>query len=272
MLTNLFFRILDFNNAESEKINGSKNAYSKLIEGVMEARQTANQAQEILQKALKFMNSSDGDSLRGRAFSEFAESDRLRHRITIMPDITIGNQFCTKTTFFEIICVAELMSKQKGVESFKGQLIDHARTNNNLGRIVNSIENELTSKKHLVSRLHNAIKSSTDVIDRMRKIERDLPTLNNSVQLDLFNKKKLYKTTRDEAEKAIDKAKIDVADAINKVNELLNRNDSIDVDKVKNSQSSLDAVTLKIAELQKKVLYARQTAETVSICIKNYLV
>lgn len=164
------------------------------------------------------------------------------------------------------------MSKQKGVESFKGKLIDYTRTNNNLDRQVQSTENEITSKEHLVSRLHNAIKSSTDVIDSMRKIERDLPKLNISVQYDLFNQKKRYEGTRDEAEKAINKAKIDVAEAINKVNELLKRNDSIGADKVKNNQSSLDVVASKIAELRKKVLYARQTAETVSICIKNYSV
>lgn len=159
------------------------------------------------------------------------------------------------------------MSKQKGVESFKGKLIDYTRTNNNLDRQVPSIENDITSKEHLVSRLHNAIKNSTDVIDSMRKIERDLPKLNISVQYDLFNQKKRYEGTRDEAEKAIDKAKIDVAEAINKVNELMKRNNSIGADKVKNNQSSLDVVASKIAELRKKVLYARQTAETVSILL-----
>lgn len=159
------------------------------------------------------------------------------------------------------------MSKQKGVESFKGKLIDYTRTNNNLDRQVQSTENDITSKEHLVSRLHNAIKNSTDVIDSMRKIERDLPKLNISVQYDLFNQKKRYEGTRDEAEKAIDKAKIDVAEAINKVNELMKRNNSIGADKVKNNQSSLDVVASKIAELRKKVLYARQTAETVSILL-----
>lgn len=151
------------------------------------------------------------------------------------------------------------------MESLKDKLIDYGRTNNNLKRLIDSTDNELISKEHLVSKLHNAIKSSTDVIDSMRKIEREIPKLNISVQYDLFNQKKRYEKTRDEAEKAIDKAKIDVADAINKVNELLKRNDSIEEDKVKNSQSSLDIVTSKIAELRKKVLYARQTAETVSI-------
>lgn len=159
------------------------------------------------------------------------------------------------------------MSKQKGVESFKGKLIDYTRTNNNLDRQVQSTENDITSKEHLVTRLHNAIKNSTDVIDSMRKIERDLPKLNISVQYDLFNQKKRYEATRDEAEKAIDKAKIDVAEAINKVNELMKRNNSIGADKVKNNQSSLDVVASKIAELRKKVLYARQTAETVSILL-----
>lgn len=151
------------------------------------------------------------------------------------------------------------------MESLKDKLIDYGRTNNNLKRLIDSTDNELISKEDLVSKLHNAIKSSTDVIDSMRKIEREIPKLNISVQYDLFNQKKRYEKTRDEAEKAIDKAKIDVADAINKVNELLKRNDSIEEDKVKNSQSSLDIVTSKIAELRKKVLYARQTAETVSI-------
>jgi len=83
----------------------------------MEARKTANRAQEILQKALKIINSSDGDSLRGRAFSEFAESDRLRHRITIMRDITNGTQFLLLKLHFLMICVcrAHVQTERCGV-------------------------------------------------------------------------------------------------------------------------------------------------------------
>ncbi|XP_066263051.1 laminin subunit alpha lam-3 isoform X1 [Euwallacea similis] len=238
---------LNFTKNETEKIKEST-AYSDIMEGIASARETANKAREILKKALEIMHPNGGDTLIDKANLAHSRSDRLKHRINNMKNISNN-----------------LNSRRKEVDNLRAELIDNARYNNELYRQLQSIETQLTSKDPLINKLHEAIDNNTGVIDRMRQIEKEVANLN--IPNNLFNDKNKYDEAKTETERAIRKADQDVKDAIRNVDRLLESGQGFDGDKVANAQEKLDKVTSKIADLQNKIKYAKQVVETVNVAI-----
>ncbi|KAL1491007.1 hypothetical protein ABEB36_011669 [Hypothenemus hampei] len=242
---------LNFTKDETEKIKTS-GVYNEIFEGVALARQTADEANEILERALGVTQPPDyeTDSLLVRTSLALAQSDRLKHRIINMGNITNS-----------------LHARIKDVDNSKETLIDNGRLNNDLIRQLQFIEDQITTKDPLVEKLYKTLDNSTRIVEKMRQIEKEVSALNISIWYDLFNQKKTYDNVRIETEVEILRANNAVNDAVSKVTHLLENNRNLDDEGVRDGQLKLDRVTSQIKELQNKILYAKQAAESVNIAI-----
>ncbi|XP_050306912.1 laminin subunit alpha-1 [Anthonomus grandis grandis] len=246
-LVNSRIGLLNFTRDETEKIQTST-AYNEIFEGISEAKDRANKGQEVLKEAINLMYPKDSDRLIDKANLAHSKSDRLAHRITNMRDIS--NKF---------------NSLQNDLDTFKNNIIDSGRFNNELNRQLLNLEYQLTSKGDMVSKLHEAMNNSSKIVNDMRRIENDVSELNITTRYDLFNEKDGFFNARSEAEQEIFKASESVRAAIRKVSALLESNKEIDDSAIKNGKKNLDRVTFKIGDLQNKILYARQAAESINI-------
>ncbi|CAG9768432.1 unnamed protein product [Ceutorhynchus assimilis] len=240
---------LNFTEDETRKIKTSR-AYNDILDGIAVAKNTAADTKGILEDALNIMYPSDSDRLIDKANLAHSQSDRLKYRITNMKNIS---------NYFNL--------KKRDVEDFKEGLIDSGRFNNDLNRQLLNLEGQIISKGYLVDKLRKAIEDSSKVIDQMRQLEKDISELNITVRYDLFNEKDVYLIARNEADNEIRKARDSVNEAIKKVTQLLENNMQIDDNGIKYGQIKLNNVTSKIGELQNKILYARQAAESVNVAM-----
>ncbi|XP_060517066.1 laminin subunit alpha-1 [Cylas formicarius] len=242
--------IFNFTKDEWKTIKAS-GAYEEIANGIKSARKIADEARKLLSTALNILDPKDSDTLIDKTNLAHAQSDRLKHRIVNLKDIT--NSF-------------NAIKNKLG--DFKYQLLETGKANNDLNQVLRNLEFRITSQGDTVEKLYEVIQNSSDISERMRLIDKRISNLNISTRYDLFKKYQEYLNLTSKEE--IDKMK----DNITKTEKLLRQIfKSLEVSGSENHRDDqdrrpdLEAVTSRIKELQNKILYAKQVADSVNVAI-----
>lgn len=88
--------MFNFTKDEWQKINAS-GAYDSIINGIKEAKQKIEDAQQLIQNATKIITPDNSDDMTDKANLAHAYSDRLKKRINNFKSISKGKIFVEHT-------------------------------------------------------------------------------------------------------------------------------------------------------------------------------
>ncbi|XP_076269984.1 wing blister isoform X2 [Rhynchophorus ferrugineus] len=240
-------RKLNVTKEESRKIDAST-AFQQIVDVIEEARKLADEGRAILQRALDIIYPKDQDSLGNKASVDHGSSDRMKHRIENLSNIS--NSF-------------NMIKKQIG--DIRYNLIQSGKTNNELNKALLDVERRLSDGRY-TDDLNEVIRNATQISEDMGRVDEAVAKLKQRGQNELFENIKTFRnlTSPEECDKVreeMDKTRVN----LDKLKRLLDRDDGERPEDGDPRSPGFVDVGSQIKRLQDAIVYAKQVAETVDI-------
>ncbi|XP_056646625.1 laminin subunit alpha-2 [Diorhabda sublineata] len=242
-----YHSMFNFTKDEWKKINAS-GAYETIIQGIKEARDSLTQTKEAISQAKNIIVPEGGDSIDTVSNLAQTYSDRLKQRINNLK--MISNDF----------------NKIKGkLEELGYSIIENGKANNEVVQNAIKTDKYITSQEEQVARVKKAIKTASEVSERMRDIYKKTDDIAFDKQ---FNFDKKYQKYQEQIDpKDINRINSEMKAAREALNNLRIPQAPNTSKEKKDSVDKLSNVEKKLKELQNLISLAKQQVDGVDVPI-----